>query len=171
MLHICFSSNKYKQPYIYKLTTLKKQVIAWLKTIESKKDSQIQLCIFSSYPISSTADDLEMALISKPYRPIRTQPLQHLKMHPTIIDLHVNRSEIQNKKLKENEILVYQIQKYESFIASAMLAKLSRVEIIHGIGDGKLKTHLHAYLKTVSCVFELLPHNAGVTIINLALIN
>lgn len=52
-------------------------------------------------------------------------------------------------------------------IDEAILNDLDRVEIIHGVGTGKLLTAVHAFLKAQSVVkaFKLDEHNSGTTFV------
>ena len=53
------------------------------------------------------------------------------------------------------------------FLDAAIMADLSRVEIVHGVGTGKLLAAIHQYLSTLSTVkkYQLDTNNPGVTIV------
>ncbi|NLF25409.1 MAG: hypothetical protein GX589_07095 [Deltaproteobacteria bacterium] len=55
----------------------------------------------------------------------------------------------------------------ESAINRAILCNQERLEILHGIGSGKIKEALHRYLEQLVVVknFKLEPSNPGVTVI------
>jgi len=56
-----------------------------------------------------------------------------------------------------------------AYISRALLAGLDRVEIIHGIGTGRLKKAITADLKSISAVRRVAPHpgNPGVLVVYL----
>jgi len=57
------------------------------------------------------------------------------------------------------------IAKVESYIEQAIRADLSEVQIMHGIGTGKLRDTIHDYLRKLKVVsaFKLEERNPGVT--------
>ncbi len=57
----------------------------------------------------------------------------------------------------------------ESGLDKAIIAGLDRIEIVHGIGTGKIKEAVHKLLSSVSAVKNFTPHlmNPGVTIVYL----
>ena len=56
------------------------------------------------------------------------------------IDLHVDAS---SADLKSNEILEYQLNKFEKAYDNALLMNLKELKIIHGIGAGILRNEIH----------------------------
>ena len=56
------------------------------------------------------------------------------------IDLHVDAS---SADLKSNEILEYQLNKFEEAYDNALLMNLKELKIIHGIGAGILRNEIH----------------------------
>jgi len=56
-----------------------------------------------------------------------------------------------------------------AYISRALLAGLDQVEIIHGIGTGRLKKAITADLKSISAVRRVAPHpgNPGVLVVYL----
>jgi DNA mismatch repair protein MutS2 len=57
----------------------------------------------------------------------------------------------------------------EQAVSDAVLSDLTRIEIVHGIGTGKVKAAVHACLTSLKAVkrFELAPSNPGTTIVYL----
>jgi DNA mismatch repair protein MutS2 len=54
-----------------------------------------------------------------------------------------------------------------AYISRALLAGLDRVEIVHGIGTGRLKAAIRADLKQIAAVRKIAPHpgNPGVLVV------
>lgn len=73
---------------------------------------------------------------------------------PDMIDLH-------GKTVDEAMALV------ESTINRAIIQKKHQLRVMHGLGTGKLRTAIHAYLKSADFVgsFQIDPANPGVTIV------
>ena len=73
---------------------------------------------------------------------------------PTRIDLHA-------RKTDEARSLT------EQFISDAIMAEHERIEIIHGLGTGKVKDTVHRLLSSLDVVknYKIDPQNPGVTIV------
>ena len=58
-----------------------------------------------------------------------------------------------------------ELAEVEKTIDRAIMEGYERLKIVHGIGQGKVRSGLHSYLKTIAAVkhFELDQHNQGVT--------
>ncbi len=78
------------------------------------------------------------------------------KVNPNAIDLHGNTV---------NEA----IERLEIFINKSIMSKVSRIEIVHGKGTGKLQKSIHKYLDTLDVIsqYKLNEINTGVTIVYL----
>ncbi|MCK5703505.1 MAG: Smr/MutS family protein, partial [Cyclobacteriaceae bacterium] len=61
------------------------------------------------------------------------------------IDLHVDAS---SADLKSNEILEYQLNKFEKAFDNALLLNLKELKIIHGVGAGILRNEIHKRIST-----------------------
>ena len=59
------------------------------------------------------------------------------------------------------------LRQVESAVNRAILCNQNKLEIMHGIGSGKIKEALHGYLKELVVVksFRLEPENPGVTVV------
>ena len=62
------------------------------------------------------------------------------------IDLHINNLLNYPQKLNKNRILKTQLEHFEKFMADAIRLGKTRVFVIHGIGEGKLKDHIASRL-------------------------
>lgn len=59
------------------------------------------------------------------------------------------------------------MRRVESAIDRAILAEVDRMEIVHGLGTGKIRKALHAYLNSLNVVasFKIDDGNPGVTLV------
>ena len=62
------------------------------------------------------------------------------------IDLHINNLLNYPQKLNKSKILRTQLEHFEKFMTDAIRLGMTRVFIIHGIGEGKLKDHISSRL-------------------------
>ena len=62
------------------------------------------------------------------------------------IDLHINSLLNYPQKLNKSKILRTQLEHFEKFMADAIRLGMTKVYVIHGIGEGKLKDHIASKL-------------------------
>lgn len=86
----------------------------------------------------------------------------------SIIDLHIVELVGEDPKDRPADPLSFQVAKCRTFISKAVEKKLKRIIIIHGKGDGTLKTEVHLLLKTFPEVGMTLDiHEGGATEVHL----
>jgi dsDNA-specific endonuclease/ATPase MutS2 len=91
------------------------------------------------YPDKVILKDIDK--VTKPNR----KPLQKLE-----IDLHIENFDIETKYMSNGEILQFQIRKAIDFTHKMISNNQTRFVIIHGVGEGILKTELRSRLSKFS---------------------
>ncbi len=106
----------------------------------------------------------DLQVIEKTAKPVRRarreetarQSIKHSSKNsrtvPSTLDLH-------GRTVAEAIPLV------ETFMSDAVLAQHGIVDLVHGIGEGRLKQAIHAHLPSIGVVkrYEVLPFNSGTT--------
>ena len=95
-------------------------------------------------------------------RPARPQPRQ--RTHPTSTETRVTRSiDLHGMTVEEARTAV------ADFLSRAVMDGADTLEIIHGIGTGRVRDAVRRVLGTFAAVRQVRPHptNAGVTIVHL----
>lgn len=73
---------------------------------------------------------------------------KHIGSARTVIDLHIEKININYTSLSNAEILDIQLSEFEKWYSLAVLNKLEKFTVVHGIGEGKLKNEIHQILNT-----------------------
>jgi DNA mismatch repair protein MutS2 len=105
-------------------------------------------------------EDLRAVAVKKPKQPVRVENQ----------DRHEAPSEAVSPSLDLHGLTVDEARnRVAAYISRAILAGLEQVEIIHGIGTGRLKAAVRADLKQMAAVRRVVPHpgNPGVLIVYL----
>ncbi len=99
--------------------------------------------------------------VKKQYNVIHHRSIDRKASFPISIDLHVEKLFENSTKPIPSEILKKQIHAFETYMEEAILLGMNEVYIIHGIGTGRLKEHIHDKLKFMdgvqSCTNEFHP--------------
>jgi DNA mismatch repair protein MutS2 len=97
--------------------------------------------------------------LKKAYAKYKAPPRHHPALKPTRDSKALETLDLHGVRVKEA------LEMVEKRIDRAIIADLDRVEIVHGIGAGKLKEAIHKYLAAVSVVshFKVDDVNPGVT--------
>ena len=94
-------------------------------------------------------------LLEDPKANLQKEVLQHIpiEVHGKLsarglpeIDLHIYELVDKPKDLTNNEMLAIQIQRLEHFIHNCIVQSVSDFVIIHGVGEGVLRTEVHKVL-------------------------
>jgi dsDNA-specific endonuclease/ATPase MutS2 len=87
------------------------------------------------------------------------------------IDLHIEQLLESTAGMTNHEIVMYQMNVLKSFLDSAKNKKIRKVLIIHGVGEGKLRSEVHSYLRGVDgAIFHnehYTPKGFGATLVEL----
>lgn len=65
------------------------------------------------------------------------------------IDLHIDQLISSSAGMSNHDIVLYQMRVLKRFIEDAMQKKVRKVLVIHGVGEGKLRSEVHAYLRGI----------------------
>jgi dsDNA-specific endonuclease/ATPase MutS2 len=83
---------------------------------------------------------------------------------PREIDLHIEKLNPQYKNKPGEAVVDYQIKCCQDYIQEAIALKIYKVTIIHGKGEGKLKSYIHELLKSYTEVkMKILTNQDGAT--------
>jgi dsDNA-specific endonuclease/ATPase MutS2 len=114
------------------------------------------------------ADDWKKEIDMSLYTP--PPSLKNIKNSPTpyqrvdVIDLHLEKLSPNLAFSNTQRALDFQIEKCKAFIDEAIDSKRLSITIIHGKGEGILKTHIHALLQNYREVnFHSLVNKGGAT--------
>lgn len=77
------------------------------------------------------------------------------KLRRNEIDLHIEELVDYHGDMTNHEILMRQMTACKQFIQRAIDGNLKRVVLIHGKGEGVLKTEIHTYLNKLSVYHEI----------------
>jgi len=72
---------------------------------------------------------------------------QHLEPAKTVVDLHIEKLTDSWAHLSNFEILTWQLNAFEKYYHLAVAHRQPQLTVIHGIGTGRLKEEIHAFLK------------------------
>jgi len=77
---------------------------------------------------------------------------QNIEPAKPILDLHIEQWAANPSKLTNSEIILLQLNTLEKYLHLAIVHRLERMIVIHGIGEGKLKDEVHKVLKATKGV-------------------
>jgi DNA-nicking Smr family endonuclease len=89
----------------------------------------------------------------------QTQPLK-IKINHTI-DLHIEKLSPNFREDVPGQIIDYQMKACKAFVEEAIARKLPHITIIHGKGQGILKTEVESLLKSYNVARFLVSKNQG----------
>ncbi len=105
---------------------------------------------------------------------VRRMPINHRKeiAVPEVCDLHIQALEPSWHLMSSAEILNKQLKVFQRFLDQSVACGHRRIVVIHGVGNGTLRSRVHELLKTDPRVahFEhgyMPPYGFGATIVNL----
>jgi dsDNA-specific endonuclease/ATPase MutS2 len=90
--------------------------------------------------------------------PVKPRPKNPPKSLP-VVDLHKEKISGLPPMLSPSEILVYQLQHLENFIATMKRRNVKKFVVIHGIGKGKLKAEAQKMLKRKGYIIYDAPYD------------
>lgn len=85
--------------------------------------------------------------VKRQYNVVHPRSIDRKASFPMSIDLHAEKLFENSIKPIPAEILKKQIHAFEKYMEEAILLGMSEVYIIHGIGTGRLKEHIHDKLR------------------------
>jgi hypothetical protein len=85
--------------------------------------------------------------VKRQFNVVHPRSIDRKASFPMSIDLHAEKLFENSTKSIPSEILKKQIHAFEKYLEEAILLGMSEVYIIHGIGTGRLKEHIHDKLR------------------------
>jgi hypothetical protein len=82
----------------------------------------------------------------KTEKPIKKITDKHNSI-PEVIDLHIHELVERHEHWSNSEIVNYQIDYLKRTLEQLMVKRVKRVHIVHGVGEGKLRTEVRHYLR------------------------
>lgn len=121
------------------------------QTVSEPKEQENPVHSIENHTLTEEVEKLKQQGIGHQHHKPKT-PKNKVEM-PTEIDLHwdvlqkTNPAYLQVPADSVDEIFRLQRLEFESFFLKALSSNLSAITIVHGIGTGKLRDYIHAYLK------------------------
>jgi len=123
-----------------------KQVFQKVEELKQKNHSAINFPLFSEYPdLVSITPEIIGVLASPNYRPM---PKNNSGEVRTVVDLHIEKLTDSWKSMSNYEILMLQVNEFEKCYDAALASYQRTLIVIHGVGSGRLRDHIHDALKT-----------------------
>lgn len=126
-----------------------KQIFQKIEQLKQKNEEAILYLLFEEYPTKIYQESFDLTKLSnagfKVYDASKIR--EHLPTAQSVVDLHIEKI-IDNWQGKSNaEILHIQLETFEKWFHLAVVNKIPKFTIIHGVGKGKLKEEIHSLLK------------------------
>lgn len=134
-------------------TTLKlkpKQVYTAIEKMKANNEPTFSYKLFDEYPdrvYEPPTLNLEK-LSNKGFKVYEASKFKdNLDAARTVVDLHIEKLVDDFSKKNNGEILDIQMREFDKWYHLAVLNKLTKFTVVHGIGKGKLKEEIHQFLK------------------------
>ena len=142
--------DKHHQDFFETNLKLKpKQVFQKIEQLKQKNEDAFLFKLFDEYPTKVYQESFDLTKLSnKGYKVYDASKIkEHLQPAQSVVDLHIEKI-IDDWQGKSNlEILTIQLDTFEKWYHLAVVNKISKFIVIHGVGKGKLKEEIHALLK------------------------
>lgn len=118
---------------------------------ENFSDTNLQSSSSKSIKIHLSDDDLKKIYDLKEKIHYVSKPHTKIKKHEDTLtlDLHIEELIEDPAKYTAHQKLQIQMQYFERELHNAIAAHVKKIIIIHGVGNGRLKEEVRAYLKTI----------------------
>jgi len=131
-------------PYTVKLKA--KQVFQKIEELKSKNLPAINYPLFTEYPdLVNNVHEVFGVLAAPNYRPLPKNQSNEIR---STVDLHIEKLTDSWKSMTNYEILMMQVNEFEKCYEAAVRSYQRNLIIIHGVGSGRLRDHIHEELKT-----------------------
>ena len=123
-----------------------KQVFQKVEELKLKNLPSINFPLFTEFPdlIKITPEAIGV-LASPNYRPM---PKNNSGEVRSVVDLHIEKLTDSWKSMTNYEILMTQVNAFERCYEAAVASYQRTLIVIHGVGSGRLRDHIHDALKT-----------------------
>ena len=131
-------------PYTVKLKA--KQVFQKIEELKSKNLPAINYPLFTEYPdVVNNVHEVFGVLAAPNYRPSPKNQSNEIR---STVDLHIEKLTDNWKSMTNYEILMMQVNEFEKCYDAAVHSYQRNLIIIHGVGSGRLRDHIHEALKS-----------------------
>lgn len=126
-----------------------KQLFARIEELKQKNQATFSQLLFESYPDRAFEDKVEMGgLAAKGYKVYEaSKARQHLEPARTVVDLHIEKLADNWKRMNNYEILSLQLKTFEKYYDLAVAHQQPTFTVIHGVGEGVLRSEIHDILR------------------------
>lgn len=147
--------NKKKAPFFESMVKLRgKQLFKKLEELQTKNEPSFSMEVFVHYPDKEAEEKLDLSKLGnagfKIYEVSKAK--EYLQPARSVIDLHIEKLTDTPEHLSNYEILNLQLNTFEKYFELSVLNKANNLIVVHGIGEGKLRTEIHERLKQKSNV-------------------
>jgi hypothetical protein len=142
--------DKRKVPYYEHSLKLKgKQLFKKIEELKQNNEPSFSFELFTSYPDKPEEEKVDTSKLGnagfRVYDVSRVREL--LPAARSVVDLHIEKLVDNYNQLSGAEILQIQLNEFEKFYELAVLHHLPEFVLIHGVGEGKLRSEIHEKLK------------------------
>jgi hypothetical protein len=142
--------DKHHQDFFETQLKLKpKQVFQKIEQLKQKNEDAFLFKLFDEYPTKVYHETFDLSKLSnKGFKVYDASKIKdHLQPAQSVVDLHIEKI-IDDSLGKSNlEILTIQLETFEKWYHLAVVNKIPKFTVIHGVGKGKLKEEIHQLLK------------------------
>lgn len=143
--------NKFKaENYEASLKLKPKQIFTAIERMKANNEPTFNYKLFDEYPervLEQKTLSLDK-LTSKGFKVYEASKFKdNIAIARTVVDLHIEKLVNDFSKKTNGEILDIQMREFDKWYHLALLNKLPKFTIVHGIGTGKLKEEIHQFLK------------------------
>ena len=147
--------NKKKAPFFESMVKLRgKQLFKKLEELQAKNEPSFSMEIFVHYPDKVAEEKMDLSKLGNAGFRIYevSKAKEYLQPARSVIDLHIEKLTDTPEYLSNYEMLNLQLNTFEKYFELSVLNKANTLIVIHGIGEGKLRTEIHERLKQKSNV-------------------
>ncbi len=126
-----------------------KQVFNAIEKMKQSNEPTFSYKLFDEYPDRIFEPSLSLdKLASKGFKIYEASKYKdNIDVARTVVDLHIEKLIDDFSSKSNGEILNIQLKEFEKWYNLAVLNKLDKFTVIHGLGKGKLKEEIHHLLK------------------------
>lgn len=147
--------NKKKAPFFESMVKLRgKQLFKKLEELQAKNEPSFSIEVFIHYPDKVAEEKMDLSkLVNAGFKIYEvSKAKEYLQPARSVVDLHIEKLTDSFEHLSNYEILTLQLDTFEKYFELAVLNKANNLIVVHGIGEGKLRTEIHERLKQKSNV-------------------
>jgi Smr domain len=144
-------ADKKKEPYYECNLKIKaRQLFIKIEALKEKNEPSFSYMLFETYPDKVLETKVDLSKLGnagfKIYEASKAK--QHMEQAHHIIDLHIEKLTTNWKQMNNHDILALQLKTFEKYYELSLIHHEPSLMVIHGIGEGRLKEEIHAFLKT-----------------------